>query len=253
MIELPQPLWLGIGLLAQAMFSARFLVQWLLSERARRSLLPVHFWAFSVIGAVLLLAYAAHQRDLVIMLGQLVGLAIYLRNIELLRRAARQRGGDHHGLPPAAARLADSFLPPWLLLAASALLAGLTSQEVPLLQAASERAEAGWFLLGLLGQTLFTGRFVVQLILSERARASINPVQFWYLSISGSALLLAYALHTGDLVIILGQSFGMLVYLRNLALIRRQRPADHHGEPATLASLRCEADEIGDRINPRIS
>lgn len=226
------PIWLGVGLVAQAAFSARFLVQWVLSERARRSLLPVHFWFFSVAGSVLLLAYAAHQRDAVIALGQIVGLAIYLRNIELVQRAARGR--------------AISFLWLWLGLAGLALVAGLISHEAPVAKAAVERAAPLWFALGFIGQALFTGRFVVQLYASERAQASVNPVQFWYLSLSGSLLLLAYALHTGDAVIILGQSFGLIVYLRNLALIRKHREPDHHGEDFEdeVAALR-EAEGAG--------
>lgn len=222
------PLWLAIGLLAQTAFSARFLVQWVLSERARRSLLPLHFWYFSLAGAVLLLAYAAHQRDPVIALGQLVGLAIYLRNIELLQRAASRRG--------------QGVLWPWLGLAGLALLAGLLSQETPIAHAAAERATLLWFALGFAGQALFTGRFVVQLYLSERAGASLNPVQFWYLSLSGSLLLLAYALHTGDAVIILGQSFGLVVYLRNLALIRGARRRD--------GSSRDAGTELGSGSGP---
>lgn len=231
-MNLADPLWLAVGLLAQAAFSARLLLQWLLSERARRSLLPVHFWFFSVAGAVLLLAYAAHQRDAVIVLGQLAGLAIYLRNIELVQRAARGR--------------AVGFARPWLGLAAAALAVGLLSHEAPVAQAAVLRAEPLWFALGLLGQSLFTGRFVVQLFASERAQTSVNPVQFWYLSLFGSLLLLAYALHTGDAVILLGQSFGMIVYLRNLGLIRRQRAPDQHGEDFAedVAALR-EAGEPG--------
>lgn len=227
------PIWLGVGLLAQIAFSARFLVQWLLSERARRSLLPVHFWIFSVLGAVLLLAYAAHQRDAVIALGQLVGLAIYLRNIELVQRAAQGR--------------AIGFLWPWLGLAGLALAVGLFSHGAPVTKTAVERAEPLWFALGFLGQTLFTGRFVVQLHASERAQASVNPVQFWYLSLSGSLLLLAYALHTGDAVIILGQSFGLIVYLRNLALIRKHREPDQHGEnfAGEVSALRDAEDASG--------
>jgi lipid-A-disaccharide synthase-like uncharacterized protein len=219
------PLWLAIGLSAQAAFSARFLVQWLLSERARRSVLPVHFWRFSMAGAVLLLAYAAHQRDPVIALGQIVGLGIYLRNVELVRRAAHGR--------------ATSFFWPWLALAGLAITAGLISHEVPV-SAAATRSAPLWMAIGFIGQILFTGRFVVQLWYSERAQASVNPVAFWYLSMSGSLLLLGYAISTNDLVIILGQAFGMLVYVRNLVLIRRHVEPDHHGEDlaAEVAELR---------------
>lgn len=79
-------LWLGIGLLGQAMFFSRFLVQWLASERAKRSVFPMAFWYLSLAGGVLLLAYAIWRQDPVFILGQTTGAAIYLRNIRLRRR-----------------------------------------------------------------------------------------------------------------------------------------------------------------------
>ncbi|NAZ36929.1 lipid-A-disaccharide synthase N-terminal domain-containing protein [Rubellimicrobium sp. CFH 75288] len=88
-------IWLGIGFFAQAMFSARFLVQWVASERARRSIVPEAFWYFSCFGGVLLLAYAIHRHDPVFILGQAFGLVIYVRNIWFLRSArqtAREPG-----------------------------------------------------------------------------------------------------------------------------------------------------------------
>ena len=78
--------WLGIGLLGQAMFFSRFLVQWLASERAKRSVFPMAFWYLSLAGGVLLLAYAIWRQDPVFILGQTTGAAIYLRNIRLRRR-----------------------------------------------------------------------------------------------------------------------------------------------------------------------
>jgi len=79
----------------------------------------------------------------------------------------------------------------------------------------------GWLLLGFLGQAMFSGRFIVQWIASERKRASVVPTAFWWLSIAGGALLLGYALHRGDPVFIVGQTAGLAVYVRNLVLIRR--------------------------------
>lgn len=76
--------WIGIGLLGQALFSARFIVQWLASERARRSVVPKAFWYFSLGGSVILLAYSIHRVDPVFILGQGAGLAIYLRNLYLI-------------------------------------------------------------------------------------------------------------------------------------------------------------------------
>lgn len=71
------------------MFSARFIVQWLSSERAGRSVMPVQFWYLSLLGGVTLLTYALHRLDPVFILGQSMGLAIYLRNISLIRREHR--------------------------------------------------------------------------------------------------------------------------------------------------------------------
>jgi lipid-A-disaccharide synthase-like uncharacterized protein len=80
-------LWLSIGLLGQAMFSARFLVQWIASERRRRSVVPRAFWFFSVGGGLTMLAYAIYRRDPVFILGQGAGLVVYARNLWLIYRA----------------------------------------------------------------------------------------------------------------------------------------------------------------------
>jgi len=80
-----------------------------------------------------------------------------------------------------------------------------------------------WVLFGLGAQVLFTARFLVQWIASERRGKSYIPVAFWYLSLLGSVMLLTYAIAwKRDLVLLLGQAFGGLVYVRNLILIRRE-------------------------------
>jgi lipid-A-disaccharide synthase-like uncharacterized protein len=79
--------------------------------------------------------------------------------------------------------------------------------------------------IGLLGQLLFTARFVVQWIASERAGRSVVPVSFWFLSIGGGLVLLGYALYRADPVFILGQGLGTLIYVRNLMLISREKRA----------------------------
>jgi lipid-A-disaccharide synthase-like uncharacterized protein len=85
-----------------------------------------------------------------------------------------------------------------------------------------EKLRDPWVIVGFAGQAVFSLRFIVQWIKSERAGRSIIPDAFWYLSIVGSALLLAYALYIRDPVIILGQAFGFIVYARNLALRRKE-------------------------------
>jgi lipid-A-disaccharide synthase-like uncharacterized protein len=83
-----------------------------------------------------------------------------------------------------------------------------------------------WLILGFAGQALFTARFLIQWIQSERMRHSVIPIAFWYFSLAGGLTLLIYAVHRRDPVFILGQSAGIFIYLRNLYLIfRRQRAA----------------------------
>jgi lipid-A-disaccharide synthase-like uncharacterized protein len=82
-----------------------------------------------------------------------------------------------------------------------------------------------WVVLGLLAQGLFTMRFVLQWIASERAGHSVIPVTFWMFSIGGGLLLLVYALYRKDPVFIAGQAFGVFVYLRNLYFVLRDRRA----------------------------
>ena len=89
-------LWMGLGLFAQALFAGRFIVQWIASERAKRSVVPLSFWFFSVLGGVLLFVYAIKRRDIVFILGQGAGLVVYVRNLYLIYR---ERMGDRGGKP----------------------------------------------------------------------------------------------------------------------------------------------------------
>lgn len=83
--------------------------------------------------------------------------------------------------------------------------------------------ETLWLVIGFVGQIAFTGRFVLQWLYSEYKKRSVIPVSFWYLSIVGSTLLLAYAIYREDPVFIVGQAFGSIVYFRNLQLIAKSK------------------------------
>ena len=82
-------IWLAIGFLGQACFASRFLVQWLMSERAGRSVVPRAFWYLSIAGGMIVLSYAIWRRDPVFIVGQSAGLFVYLRNLTLLWREDR--------------------------------------------------------------------------------------------------------------------------------------------------------------------
>jgi len=98
-----EKIWLGVGFLAQLMFSMRFIVQWIASERARRSIVPEAFWYFSVLGGAMLFAYAIYRMDPVFMLGQGMGLIIYARNIHFIRAHQKSLANGTAQTPGAAA------------------------------------------------------------------------------------------------------------------------------------------------------
>ncbi len=85
--------------------------------------------------------------------------------------------------------------------------------------------DAIWVAVGVAGQLMFTARFLLQWWASEKAGRSVVPVTFWYFSIAGSLIVLAYGLHKLDPVIILGQLPGTVIYTRNLWLIRNEKRA----------------------------
>lgn len=85
-------LWLLIGFLGQGLFMMRFVIQWLQSERARKSVVPVAFWYFSILGGVTLLVYSVYRKDPVFIAGQILGIFIYVRNLYLIK-AARESAG----------------------------------------------------------------------------------------------------------------------------------------------------------------
>lgn len=87
-----------------------------------------------------------------------------------------------------------------------------------------------WLAIGFIGQIVFFMRFLVQWIVSEKRRESVIPITFWYFSLMGSLILLTYALHKRDLVFTLGQSFGFIVYVRNLMLISRKKSVEKLSE-----------------------
>ncbi len=90
-------------------------------------------------------------------------------------------------------------------------------------------AEHFWLIIGFIGQGLFSMRFIIQWLSSEKHKSSVIPIAFWYFSLFGGATLLCYAIYRRDPVIIWGQATGFIIYARNLQLIykerRRQRKA----------------------------
>lgn len=98
-----------------------------------------------------------------------------------------------------------------------------------------------WIIVGFAGQALFGMRFIVQWLTTEKLRRSVIPVTFWYFSIGGAAVLLAYAIHREDPVFIVGQSLGFVIYARNLYFIYQERADDRLREAAAVEEERLMA------------
>lgn len=200
----------AIGFVAQGFFSARILVQWILSERAHRVVSPAAFWICSIAGSYLLFIYGWLRDDFSILLGQAVSYYIYLwnlnakgiwRRIPLVVRAllvltpvAAAVGIGHH-----AAHFFETFL---------------RNEKVPF----------GLLLFGSAGQLVFSLRFVYQWFYSYRRHESSLPAGFWLMSLVGSGMIILYGAVRLDPVLVLGQAVGFVAYIRNL-LLGKKRPA----------------------------
>jgi lipid-A-disaccharide synthase-like uncharacterized protein len=195
------------GWVGNACFFSRFFVQWYKSERAGKSVAPPIFWWLSLVGTVLLGAYSYSRESYVLVLGYVINGLIYTRNLKLHRPGSAA---------PRAALLA------LFALVAFGLLVGAAIYEV---QRRAE-AEPAWVAVALLGQSLWSSRFVVQWWASERASESHFPRLFWWLSLLGNLLLLAYTVHLGDAVLAWGYVPGPLVQIRNLMLGRGARKSE---------------------------
>ncbi|MBF9237915.1 lipid-A-disaccharide synthase N-terminal domain-containing protein [Hymenobacter sp. BT683] len=204
-----QQLTLAIGLTAQLLFSSRIVLQWVQSERARRVLVPALFWQISLVSSFLMIIYGMLRHDPVILAAQLVSYGIYIRNLQLQ--------GEWQKLPLWFRAAAFGFPVVTLVWAAVGnryfSLHGVVRHGIP----------SGVLLLGAVGQTVFLLRFVYQWLHSERQGESVLPLGFWAVSLAGSVLILVYALLRNplDVVLLLGNGFGTVVYFRNIVLLRR--------------------------------
>ena len=195
---------LGVGFLAQGLFSARFFIQLVKSEKAGKVLSPVIFWQLSLMASFLLLVYGTFRQDLAIVGGQLVGYVIYIRNLQI-QDAWKQF--------PVWLRWAFLFLPVIFL----AYLVFQAHYDFNLLL---HNPEIGTMLLtwGTIGQVIFTARFVVQWLNAEKTKESKFPLSFWYISLLGAVFIASYAIFRKDSVLFIGQGFGIIVYSRNLMI-----------------------------------
>lgn len=196
----------AIGFIAQAFFSARILIQWILSERAKQVVSPAAYWVCSLAGSYLLFVYGWLRDDFAIILGQMVSYYIYLWNLNAK--------GIWSRISPVL-RVVLMFTP---LLAVAGIARNashffdtfMLNDEIP----------TGLLLFGSAGQLVFSLRFVYQYY-SARRHESVLPAGFWALSLLGSSMIVIYGALRLDPVLILGQSVGFVAYTRNLLIGRK--------------------------------
>lgn len=196
----------ALGWAGNACFFGRFLMQWRASERAGRSVTPESFWWVSLAGAILFGSHLLLVGEPVLLLGVAINGAICARNLRLARRPGRGPGASR-------ATVRALAVPGALLLVALALGSAWNADAV----------SAAWIGVSAIGQALWSSRFLVQWYGAERTGEARLSESFWWISLAGNALLLAYAFHQASAVLVAGYLPGPLVQGRNLVLHRRER------------------------------
>ena len=199
----------SIGFLAQLFFSARILYQWIVTERAKKVLSPPAFWILSILGSYLLFIYGVVRDDFAIILGQFISYYIYLWNLYL------------QGLWAKVPKVFRVLLIATPLVVSTIMLRDLSAFSTEFLQ---NKDIPLWLLaFGSTGQIVFSLRFVYQFIYSAIHKESVLPAGFWIISLIGSFTIIAYAIFRLDPVLLLGQSFGFVAYIRNLIIGNRNK------------------------------
>lgn len=195
MIVAASLVWTVTGFVGQSAFGARLVLQWFASERAGRSVVPRWYWRLGLLGGLMVLVYATAVGNSIFSLSVIPGIFISGRNLRI--HTVRSR----HTL--------IAWMAPFLIVA----IIAVASQ--------SKIGTPVWATVGFLGSLLWAARSFVQWWVSERSGESRLPRSFWWLSLVGSLLLLAYALSLRDPVMTFGYSMGCVPYLRNLVLLAR--------------------------------
>jgi lipid-A-disaccharide synthase-like uncharacterized protein len=198
----------GIGLFAQLLFSARLLVQWIASEKAHKVLSPVLFWQLSMAASCIFCLYGGLRNDFAIILGQFFSYYIYIWNLKTY--------GSWNKLPKVVRALLFSFP----IVAIGYLLSHWSETSSRLFE--RENIPIWLIVFGVAGQFTFTLRFIYQWLYSRKVRKSSLPSGFWMISLAGSAMIILYAVIRKDPVLILGQTSGFFVYIRNLIIGRKE-------------------------------
>lgn len=206
----------ALGFVAQGLFSARILVQWLMSEKQKKVVNPTVFWVLSLVASIVYFVYAYLRNDFSIMLGLFISYFIYLWNMGMK--------GVWKKLPDALRIAVVSMLIALPIVAVSVLFLRDPSAAVDTLF--KNELIPGWMIaMGTIGQLVFTVRFIYQFLYSRKRGESLLPVGFWIIGIIGSTILVTYGALRHDWVLLIGQAFGWVTYVRNLMIWNKSHRA----------------------------
>jgi lipid-A-disaccharide synthase-like uncharacterized protein len=215
----PHALWQLLGVAGGLIFYGRFYVQWITSELQKRSVIPIVFWYMSTVGSLMLLAFAVVTRSPIGSLGQCLNIVIYARNlVHIWREKGKLSRGANWAIHAGVGLIA---------LGALALTAYTWLREYQSHQGAPGKEVAIawiWIAVGLAGQVLFAGRFLLQWAATEVQRKSVVPTAFWYLSIAAATLQCVHFAARQEWVFAVGLFATILIYVRNLWFIHRGTP-----------------------------
>lgn len=197
-----------LGFISQVLFFTRTLIQWVLSERAKKVLSPTIYWVLSIVASYLFVIYGWFRNDFAILLGQLISYYIYIWNL------------DETGVWKRINRFLRSILVITPIVAIVFVIQNghyfienfFTNEKIPI-----------WLIIfGTLGQILFSLRFVYQWLYSMSKNESLLPIGFWLISLIGSGIIAIYGILRVDPILILGQSVGFIAYTRNIMLYKKE-------------------------------
>ncbi|MBT8295104.1 MAG: lipid-A-disaccharide synthase N-terminal domain-containing protein [Gramella sp.] len=198
----------SLGFMAQIFFSGRMILQWFLSEKSKKVITPIIFWHLSLLASFLLFVYGYLRDDFAIMMGQTLIYFIYIRNLQLQ--------GEWRRIP----KIFRIFL---LVFPILIVIYGFNNNEYDAAKLLRNDAIPFWLLmLGIIGQVIFTLRFIYQWVYSEKKKTSSLPLGFWLLSTLGSSIIITYAVFREDPVLLAGHGFGLIMYLRNINIQKNE-------------------------------
>ena len=212
----PAALWHLLGGIGAIVFYSRFWIQWIASERRGESTVPVSFWYLSSVGTLTLLVYAVITQSPLGALGQCVNIGIYTRNLVLIWRKKSTIGPRFIVL--------IQFIAGIVVVISVGFVVMLWVREFganPARTADMVRQAWFWLGIGLVGQVLFSCRFLIQWVASERRGESVVPPVFWYLSVVASTLQAACFFQRHEWLFMIGMVASTFIYLRNIVLLKR--------------------------------